>query len=164
MQPHGLYSPWNSPGQNTGVGSLSLLQGIFWTQESNRGLLHCRQILYQLSYQGSSTIVPGLIAKKEGRGTCSGVHVLPCKEETSGLLLNKRWKLVHICRFSSALSQMYISQVSDYLRSHLVPESIIKASLKLCLTYNDILCFGLNFICPSAPREEDLLYTDKKVL
>ena len=39
--------------KNTGVGSLSLLQGIFLTQESNWGLLHCRQILYQLSYQGS---------------------------------------------------------------------------------------------------------------
>ena len=79
-----IYSPWNSPGQNTGVGSLSLLQGIFstqgskfftsqatgkpkntgvsslsplqrvfWTQESNRDLLHCRRILYQLSYQGT---------------------------------------------------------------------------------------------------------------
>ena len=39
-------SPWNSPGQNTAVGSLSLLQGIFPTQGSNPGLLHCRQILY----------------------------------------------------------------------------------------------------------------------
>ena len=39
--------------KNTGVGSLSFLQQIFPTQESNRGLLHCRQILYQLSYQGS---------------------------------------------------------------------------------------------------------------
>ena len=48
LQPHGLYSPWNSPGQNTGVSSCSLLQGIFPTQELNRGLLHCRQILYQL--------------------------------------------------------------------------------------------------------------------
>ena len=38
--------------KNTGVGSLSLLQQIFLTQESNQGLLHCRQILYQLSYQG----------------------------------------------------------------------------------------------------------------
>ena len=52
-QPHGLQSPWNSPGQNTGVGSLSLLQQIFPTEESNWGLLYCRQILYQLSYQGS---------------------------------------------------------------------------------------------------------------
>ena len=90
---HRLYSPWNSPGQNTGVGSLSLLQGdllnpgielgslalqvdslpaepkekpkntgmgslsllqqIFPTQESNWSLLHCRWILYQMSYQGS---------------------------------------------------------------------------------------------------------------
>ena len=94
LLPHGLYSPWNPPGNNTGVGSLSLLQRtfptqesnpdlskwqadslpaeprrkpknigvgslsllqqIFPTQESNWDLLHCRQILYQLSYQGSS--------------------------------------------------------------------------------------------------------------
>ena len=94
LRPHGLYYyPWNSPGQNTGmgslslsllqgifptqglnlglpqadslpaespgkskntgVGSLSLLQQIFLTQESNRSLLHCRQILYQLSYEES---------------------------------------------------------------------------------------------------------------
>ena len=43
--------------KNTGVGSLSLLQGIFLTQELNQGLLHCRRILYQLSYQGSPTDV-----------------------------------------------------------------------------------------------------------
>ena len=49
---HGLQSPWNSPGQNTGVGSLSFLQRIFLTQELNQSLLHCRQILYHLSYQG----------------------------------------------------------------------------------------------------------------
>ena len=46
---HGLYSPWNSPGQDTGVGSLSFLQGTFPTQGSKPGLPHCRQILYQLS-------------------------------------------------------------------------------------------------------------------
>ena len=51
LWPRGLYSPWNSPGQNTGVGSLSLLQGIFPTQGSNPGLLNCRQILYQLSHK-----------------------------------------------------------------------------------------------------------------
>ena len=51
LQPHGLYNPWNSPGQNTGVGSHSVLQGIFPIQGLNRGLLHCRWILYQLSYQ-----------------------------------------------------------------------------------------------------------------
>ena len=53
---HGLHSPWNSLGQNTGVGSLSLLQGIFPTQGSNPGLSHCRWILYQLSHKGSPCI------------------------------------------------------------------------------------------------------------
>ena len=42
--------------QSTGVGSLSLLQWNFPTQESNQGLLHCRQILYQLRYQGSPSL------------------------------------------------------------------------------------------------------------
>ena len=46
LWPHGLYSPWNSPGQSTGVGSLSLLQGIYPTQGLNPGLPHCRWILY----------------------------------------------------------------------------------------------------------------------
>ena len=57
LWPHGLYSPWNSPGQNTGVGSLSLLQAIFPTQGSNPGLLHCRRILYQLSHKGNTIIL-----------------------------------------------------------------------------------------------------------
>ena len=56
-QPHGLYRPWNSPGQNTGVGSLFLLQRIFPTQGLNAGLLHCRWILYQLSHKGSPRIL-----------------------------------------------------------------------------------------------------------
>ena len=57
LWPHGLYSSWNSPGQNIGVGSISLLQGIFPTQESSPGLLHCRWILYQLSHRGSPRIL-----------------------------------------------------------------------------------------------------------
>ena len=48
-----VYSPWNSPSQNTTVGSSSLLQGIFPTQGSNPGVWHCKWILYQLSHQGS---------------------------------------------------------------------------------------------------------------
>ena len=52
-QPPGLYSPWNSLGQNTGMGSLFLHQGIFPTQGSNPSLPRCRLILYQLSHQGS---------------------------------------------------------------------------------------------------------------
>ena len=53
LRPHGLYSPWNFPGQNSRVGSLSLLQGIFPTQGLNPSLPHCRWILYQLTHKGS---------------------------------------------------------------------------------------------------------------
>ena len=51
LRPHGLYSPQNSPGQNTGVSGLCLLQEIFPTQGLNPGLPHCRQTLYHLSHQ-----------------------------------------------------------------------------------------------------------------
>ena len=60
LRPHGLKSPWNSPGQNTGAGNLSLLQGIFPTQGSNPGLPHRRRIPYQLSHQGSQYNPNGL--------------------------------------------------------------------------------------------------------
>ena len=50
-------SPWNSPGQNTGVGGLSLLQGIFPAQGSNPGLSHWRLILYQLIHQGCNSLL-----------------------------------------------------------------------------------------------------------
>ena len=50
---HQAPCPWDSPGKNTGVGCHLLLQGIFLIQFVNLDLLHCRQILYQLSYEGS---------------------------------------------------------------------------------------------------------------
>ena len=75
LWPHGLYSPWNPPGQNTGVGSRSLLQGIFPTQGSNPGLWHCRRILYQLNHQGSPIFIQKndeqrkrIESEKRGRG------------------------------------------------------------------------------------------------
>ena len=60
LWPHGLYSPWNFPGQHAEVGSLSLLQGIFPTQGLNLGLPHCGEaggILYQLSHKGNPRIL-----------------------------------------------------------------------------------------------------------
>ena len=75
--PARLLCPWNSPGKNTGVGSHSLLQGVFLTQGSNLGLLHCRQILYHLSHQGTpvysyNAILFDLQKKKKKR------KILPC--------------------------------------------------------------------------------------
>ena len=64
-----IFSPTEPPGKpkNTGVGSPSLLHGIFPMQELNQGLLHCRQILYQLSYQRCP--VPFLIRSKSERAS-----------------------------------------------------------------------------------------------
>ena len=56
--------PWGSPGKNTGMGCHFLLQGTFQTQELNPGFLHCRQILYQLSYKG----IPKRSAAGEKKG------------------------------------------------------------------------------------------------
>ena len=75
LQPHGLqtarlFCPWNSPDKNTGVGSHSLLQRIFLTQGSNLGLLHCRQILYSLSHQGSPCLCVCVYTLKAYWGVC----------------------------------------------------------------------------------------------
>ena len=126
--PNGLYSPWNSPGQNIGVGSLSLLQGflpnpgikprsptlqagslpaeppwkpkntgvdslsllqqVFPTQESNQVLLHCRRILYQLSYEGSPQLTRN---KSEWLDLFNSVCWTPtCTHRAQWLLMNER--------------------------------------------------------------------------
>ena len=68
LSPARLLCPWDFPGKNTGVGCHSLLQGIFPTQGSNSGLLHCGWILYQLSYQGSPRTLE-CVAYPFSRGT-----------------------------------------------------------------------------------------------
>ena len=89
LQPHGLYSPWNSPGQNTGVGSLSILQGIFPTQGSNPGLPHCRWILYQLSHKGSPRILEWVASPFSSRSSrprnCTGSPALQADSLPTGL-------------------------------------------------------------------------------
>ena len=91
LWPYGIYSPWNSPGQNTGVGGLSLLQGIFPTQESNPGLPHCRWILYQLSHKWLLK-VPKSFTKSKGcnmqwkDSIC--LHVITCQVF---YLMGNRW-------------------------------------------------------------------------
>ena len=98
LQPHGLYSPWNSPGQNTGVGSLSLLQGIFPTQGWNLGLPRCWWILYQLSHKRSPRILAQIAypfssgssqPRNLTRGSCmaGGLFTNRALRETSGLLM-----------------------------------------------------------------------------
>ena len=88
LQPNGLYSPWDSPGQNTGVGSLSLLQGIFSTQGWNPHLLHYRWIIYQLSHKGSPRILEW-VAYPFSR------EIFPTQELNWGLL-HCRWILYQL--------------------------------------------------------------------
>ena len=73
LQPHGLYSPWNSLGQKTGVSSLSLLQGIFPTQGPNPGLPHCRWILYQLNRKRIYNRVFFSLKKEGNSNMCSNL-------------------------------------------------------------------------------------------
>ena len=70
-------SPWNSLGQNIEVGHCSLLQGIFLTQGSNPGLPHFRQILYQLSYQGSPRILEWVAYPFSGNLPHPGIELGP---------------------------------------------------------------------------------------
>ena len=81
LRPHGPYSLWNPPGQNTGVGSRSRLQGIFPTQGLNPGLPHCRQILYHPSHQGSPQAgkgpsVPGKLEDKTSDDSYSLMNII----------------------------------------------------------------------------------------
>ena len=75
LRPQGLYSPRNSPGQNTGAGGLSLLQGILPTQGSKPGLPHYRQILSQLSYQASPSTLEWVAYPFSNRSSNPGIEL-----------------------------------------------------------------------------------------
>ena len=108
--------PQGTP-KNTGVGSLSLLQQIFLTQESNKGLLHCRWILYQLSYQGSPQMLAWLlIINKPLKGE------LQCKNKFS---LNFLFFLFHsvISFYNTSVPTKYNLQL---LHSYLLGELYTK--------------------------------------
>ena len=114
LRPHGGYSPWNSPGQNTGVGSLSCLQGIFTTQTSNLGLPHCRRIL-PAEPQGEP--------KNTGVGSLSLLQgIFPTQKLNQGLL-HCRWILYQLSYEGKATPcyssvQFSCSVVSDSLQPH----------------------------------------------
>ena len=94
------YSPWNSPGQNTGVASLSLLQGIFPMQGSNPGFPLCRWILYQLSHKGSPRIQAKL--KNTGVGNLSLLQGIFPTQESNRVLLHCRWILYQLSHKGSS--------------------------------------------------------------
>ena len=121
LRPHGWYSPWNSPGQNTGVGSFSLLQGIFPSQGSNPVLPYCRQILYQLSHKGSPTLQVAAAAKSLQLcpTPCDPIDSSPPGSSVPGILQARILEWVAIS-FSNIESERKWSRsvVSNSLRPH----------------------------------------------
>ena len=106
LPPHGLYNPWDSPGQNTGVGSRSLLPGVFPTQGLNPGLPHCRQILYQLSHKGSPRSRPQLQPL-----AC----VLGCQEQK--VLTVRPWEAVRGCTHPTSTPTSCLGVLSSSFHS-----------------------------------------------
>ena len=121
LWPQGLYSPWNSPGQNTGVGSLSLLQGFFPTDGSNPGLLHCRRILYQHSYQGSTWIWSKLFSRIQSKPEKENDFIRKHTVSPEKWRSLVTWPLSQICSVNAC--HLMQRTHSDFLRQH-------KASLK----------------------------------
>ena len=114
LQPHGLYSPWNSPGQNTEVSSLSLLHRIFPTQGLNTGLLHCRQILYQLSHQGSPRVqqgTPESLPRKAHRHWFQILIIYVSLVGTGDLSYSIKWHL-----FSDMILQIWLLQHNQFFQ------------------------------------------------
>ena len=103
---HGLYNPWNSPGQNTGIGNISLLQGIFPTQGSNPSLPHCRWILYQLSHR---------ITTNCGKFLETGIPILPASWETCMQVKKQQLKLNMKQQTGSKLGKGYIKTIYYHL-------------------------------------------------
>ena len=114
LRPHGLYSPWNSPGQNTGVGSLSLLQGIFPIQGANPGLPHHTQILYQLSHKGSPRILEWVAIPSSADLPDPGIETGSPALQVDSLLAEPQGKLKNTRVGSlSLLQQIFPTQESN---------------------------------------------------
>ena len=112
LLPARLLRPWDSPGKNNGVGSHSLLQGIFPVQGSNSGLSHCRQILYHQNHHGSPPLLTTLLT----RNTVSSMKM--CKEP-------QLWGLHLLTLLSKTLVQLVPS--SDRCVKRMQPIEILPA-------------------------------------
>ena len=116
---HGPYSPCNSPGRNTGVGSLFLLQVIFPIQGLNPGLLHCRWILYQLSHKGSpSNEIRPIIYEFLKRRL-----VNPCTSPYNALIL-----AVCVCVFSC----VWLFETPSWTVAYQAPLSMVFSRWEYC--------------------------------
>ena len=106
LWPREPYSPWISPDQNTGLGSLSLLQGIFLTQGSNPGLPHCRQILYI-----HESAKPPDKPKNTGVGSLSLLQGIFLTQKSNQDLQHYRQILYHLSHQGSPVMRTHCNSV-----------------------------------------------------
>ena len=176
----GLYSPWNSPGHNSGVGSCSLLQGIFPTQEWNPGSPYCRWILYQLRHKGSLYIWIVLITEhdfimkttdcsiffyltqsyfKDGSGRCSTFCWLPQRTNSQNKQTILKWRrdcLNHSCITVQLLSSVRLSATQwTATRQASLSFTISQSFLKLISTESVMLS---NHLIPCHPLLTFMLF------
>ena len=143
LWPHGLYSPCKSPGQNTGVGSLPLFQGIFPTQGSNPGPPHCRWILYQLSLEGSPRILECVAVPFSSRSS------QPRNRTRVSYIAGRfftNWAMREVCWFELKSSYYIRNIISSSALTHLCTFPFGCITLHLLLT---ILVGGEAVFCPS---------------
>ena len=133
LWPHGLYSPWNFPGQNTGMGSLSLLQGIFPTHRSKPGLPHCRRILYQLSHMESPRILE-LVAYPFSSGSTQSRNWTGVFCIAGGFFTSWVTRKAHDAKYSGTKKKFFFCLIA----------AVCKSFIKQC-------CFCLPLRC----KEED---------
>ena len=116
---HGLYSLWNSSGQNTGEGSLSLLQVIFPIQGSNPSLPHCRWILYHLSHKGSfpklKMVLRSIIQSLETNTAVVFLEELSSLYQLLGRYLSNTKVWITILQFISDLSKNDVTMYNSGL-------------------------------------------------
>ena len=169
LQLHGLHSQWNSPGQNTIVGSYSLLQGIFPTQGSNPGLLHYRRILYQLSHKGNPRILKWVAYPFSSRSSQpknqTGVSCIAGRFFTRWTI-REAPKYIYVCIYIHIDKYIYIdivnsqqtgnSQTDKIMKVYVrfltaVPSSIVSIVSCTVLTYLS----HVRSILPAAPVKEE---------
>ena len=119
LWPHELYSLWNSSGQNTGEGSLSLLQVIFPIQGLNPSLPHCRWILYHLSHKGSfpklKMVLRSIIQSLETNTAVVFLEELSSLYQLLGRYLSNTKVWITILQFISDLSKNAVTMYNSGL-------------------------------------------------
>ena len=127
-----MYSPWNSPGQNTEVHSLYLLQGLFPNQGLNLGLSHCKQILYQLSHKGNPRILEWVAYPFSSRSfQTRNWNQIPCTAGDSSLTeLIIPWQIVASLRNTKNPLRILQIQIKTKWLSVIPPRKSLQTHIK----------------------------------